>query len=126
MKRCVVSVFVVTMALAACGKATAPDWTSVSAPGAERVVYLDTAHILVNAGVIYVTLQTRSGGDAPDATGRSFGIVHAEANCRQHLLEPTALKEEQYAADGKRTGIKLVAISAEETQAVLARACAGN
>jgi hypothetical protein len=126
MQRRVAGVFVVAMALAACGKVKPPEWTSVSAAGAERVVYLDTAHILVNAGVIYVTMQTRSGGDAPDIAGRPFGIVHAEANCRQHLLEPTALKEEQYAADGKRMGVKLVAISAQETQAVLGRACAGH
>jgi hypothetical protein len=113
-------------ALAACSKATAPAWTSVSAAGAERVVYLDTANILVNAGVVYVTLQTRTGGDAPDASGRPFGIVHAEANCRQHLLEPTALKEEQYGADGKRLGMRLVAITGPETDDVLKRACAGR
>jgi hypothetical protein len=126
MKRGVAGLFVIALALVACGKARAPEWTSVSVAGAERVVYLDTAHILVNAGVIYVTLQTRSSGDAPDAAGRPFGIVHAEANCRQHLLEPTALKEEQYSADGKRMAMKLVAISAQETQAVLAHACAGH
>ena len=114
------------LVLGACSKVTPPAWTSVSAPGAERVVYLDTANILVNAGVIYVTLQTRAAGDAPDAGGRPFGIVHAEANCRQHLLEPTALKEEQYGADGKRTGMKLVAISGPETDEVLARACHGR
>ena len=114
------------LALAACSKTTPPAWTSVSTPGAERVIYLDTANILVNAGVIYVTLQTRAGGDAPDAGGRPFGLVHAEANCRQHLLEPTALKEEQYGADGKRTGMRLVAITGPETDDVLARACKGR
>ena len=114
------------LALSACSKATPPAWTSVSAPGAERVVYLDTANILVNAGVIYVTLQTRTSGDAPDASGRPFGLVHAEANCRQHLLEPTALKEEQYGADGRRTGMRLVAITGPETDDVLARACKGR
>ena len=114
------------LALAACSKTTPPAWTSVSTPGAERVIYLDTANILVNAGVIYVTLQTRAGGDAPDAGGRPFGLVHAEANCRQHLLEPTALKEEQYGADGKRTGMRLIAITGPETDDVLKRACAGR
>ena len=116
----------VALVLGACSKVTPPTWTSVSAPGAERVVYLDTANILVNAGVIYVTLQTRSGGDAPDAAGRPFGLVHAEANCRQHLLEPTALKEEQYGAEGKRTGMRLIAITGAETEDVLKRACAGR
>ena len=114
------------LALAACSKTTPPAWTSVSTPGAERVIYLDTANILVNAGVIYVTLQTRTSGDAPDAGGRPFGLVHAEANCRQHLLEPTALKEEQYGEDGKRAGMRLVAITGAETEDVLRRACAGR
>ena len=111
--------------LAACGKAKAPEWTRISAAG-ERVVYLDTANILVNAGVVYVTMQTRGDGVAPDAVGKPFGILHAEANCRAHLLEPSALKEEQYAADGKHTGMRLISISADETEAVLTRACAGR
>ena len=125
MKPVAVLVFVV-LTFAACSKATPPAWTAVSAPGAELVVYLDTANIVVNAGVIYVTLQMRTGGDAPDASGRPFGLVHAEANCRQHLLEPTALKEEQYGADGRRTGMRLVAITGPETDDVLARACKGR
>ena len=126
MKRQLAAAFLGSLAIAGCSRAKAPEWTAVSATGAERVVYLDTANILVNAGVIYVTMQTRAGGDAPDAVARPFGIVHAEANCRQQLLEPTALKEEQYGGDGKRLGVKLVSISAEETQAVLGRACAGR
>jgi hypothetical protein len=114
------------LALVACSKAKAPQWTAVSAPGAARGVYLDTANILVNAGVVYVTLQTRTGGDTPADSGRPFGIVHAEANCRQHLLEPTALKEEQYAANGQRTGMTLFALAGPESDAVLARACQGR
>ena len=126
MNRELTALGVALLALVACGKAKGPEWTAVSVAGAERGVYLDTANILVNAGVIYVTLLTRGGGDAADAVGRPFGLVHAEASCRQQVLEPTALKEEQFGADGKRTGMRLIAITTQETQAVLARACAGR
>lgn len=117
----------VLVLLAACSKVTPPAWTRMTPPGgADRVVYLDTANVVVNAGVIYVTLQTRTGGDAPGVAGRPFGIAHAEANCRQHKIEPTALKEDQYGADGARLAMKLTSLSAEETEAVLAAACKGR
>jgi hypothetical protein len=120
----VVALALATLAVA-CSKTTPPVWTRVTPPGSEaRVVYLDSAHILVNAGVIYVTLQTRRDGAGPEAAGRPFGIVHAEANCLQQKLDPTALKEEQYGGDGKRLGMQLAVISAEETREVLERACA--
>ena len=113
---------------AACAKKPVPpEWTRVTPEGAaERVVYLDTAHIVVNAGLVYITLQSRKAGSAPDAAGVPFGLSHAEANCPARRVDPTALKEDQYDASGKKTEMKLVSLSAEETADVLARACKGR
>ena len=110
---------------AACaGKPSAPAWTLLAAPpGEARAVYLDTANVVVNAGVIYVTLLTRKAGETAEAKGLPFGLIHAEANCTAHRIDPTALKEEQYGADGGRLGMQLVSLSAQQTEDVLARAC---
>ena len=121
-------VFASVLALSACArKAVPPEWTRVTPENAgERVTYLDTAHIVVNAGIVYVTMQTRKAGIAVDATGVPFGLIHAEANCPAHRIDPTALKEEQYDAAGRHVTMQLVSLSAEETADVLARACKGR
>ena len=113
------------LSLVGCSKKVVPpEWTRVTPEGAgDRVVYLDTAHIVVNAGLVYITLQSRKAGIAPDAAGVPFGLSHAEANCPANRIDPTALKEDQYDAAGKRLEMKLVTLSAEEAADVLARSC---
>jgi hypothetical protein len=116
------------LGLVACGsKPKAPEWTRITPEAAgDRVVYLDTANIVVNAGLVYVTLQSRKAGVAPDAAAAPFGLSHAEANCPAHRIDPTALKEDQYDAAGRKLAMQLVSLSAEETAAVLERACRGR
>ena len=116
------------LGLVACAKKVVPpEWTRVTPEGAgDRVVYLDTAHIVVNAGLVYITLQSRKAGSAPDSSGAPFGLSHAEANCPANRIDPTALKEDQFDATGKKTEMKLVTLSAEETAEVLARSCKGR
>ncbi|MEY4763255.1 MAG: hypothetical protein RLZZ200_3112 [Pseudomonadota bacterium] len=115
------------LCLSACSKkVVAPEWTRVTPEGAERVVYLDTAHIVVNAGLVYITLQSRKAGSAPGAPGAPFGLSHAEANCPANRVDPTALKEDQYDASGRKLEMKLVSLTAEETADVLARSCGGR
>jgi len=129
MSACKASIVAVSLlCLAACAKKVVPpEWTRVTPEGAgDRVMYLDTAHIVVNAGLVYITLQSRKAGVALEATGVPFGISHAEANCPAHRIDPTALKEDPYDAAGKKLPMQLVSLSAEETVAVLERACRGR
>ena len=113
--------------VACAAKPNAPSWALLAAPSGEaRAVYLDTANVIVNAGVIYVTLLTRKAGEAAEAKGLPFGLIHAEANCAAHRIDPTALKEEQYGADGQRVGMQLVSLAPQQTEDVLARACSGR
>lgn len=116
------------LALGGCAKKVVPpEWVRITPEGAgDRVVYLDDAHIVVNAGVVYVSMQSRKAGSGPDAAGAPFGLIRAEANCPAHRIDPTALKEEQYDAAGRHVTMQLVSLSAEETADVLARACKGR
>jgi hypothetical protein len=108
-------------------KPKAPEWTRVTPEGAgDRVVYLDTANVVVNAGLVYVTMQSRKAGVAISAAGEPFGIAHAEANCPARRIDPTALKEDQFDGSGKHLRMQLVSLTAEETTEVLARACSGR
>ena len=120
--------FVSLLCLVGCAKKEVPpEWTRVTPEGAgDRIVYLDTAHIVVNAGLVYITLQSRKAGSAPDSPGAAFGLSHAEANCPANRIDPTALKEDQFDASGKKTAMKLVTLSAEESAEVLARSCKGR
>ncbi len=118
-------VIALLLGLVGCSKKVVPpEWTRVTPQGAAgRVVYLDTAHIVVNAGLVYITLLSRKDGAAADAAGVPFGLSHAEANCPANRIDPTALKEDQYDAAGKRVEMKLVTLTAEESADVLARSC---
>lgn len=129
MDSCKASITLATLlCLAACSsKPKPPEWTRITPEAAgDRVFYLDTANVVINAGLVYVTLQSRKAGVAPDAAGMPFGLSHAEANCPAHRIDPTALKEDQYDAAGKKLAMQLVSLSAEETAAVLERACRGR
>jgi hypothetical protein len=108
----------------ACNKVTPPAWQRITQAepcaeaGCDRpAFYLDTANISVTGGTPYVILQTRYGD------GR-FGSIRAEANCPRNKLEPTALKEDIFSADGARVDNRMITLSAEDESAVLKHACA--
>jgi hypothetical protein len=109
--------------LAACEKATAPQWLRITqaepcaVAGCDQpAFYLDTANISVTGGTPYVILQTRYGD------GR-FGAIRAEANCPRAKLEPTALKEAVFAANGTPLVNRMITMSAADESAVLEHAC---
>jgi hypothetical protein len=110
--------------LSACKEPAAPQWQRITQAepcaeaGCDRpAFYLDTANISVTGGTPYVLLQTRYGD------GR-FGMIRAEVNCPRSKLEPTALKEDVFKADGTRLENRMLTISAEDEGAVLRHACA--
>jgi hypothetical protein len=110
--------------LSACGKPAAPSWLQITkgepcadpATCDEPAFYLDTANLSVRSGTPYVILQTRY------RDGR-LGSIRAEANCPRKKLEPTALKEALFQANGTLLENRMRAISAADENAVLAYAC---
>lgn len=107
----------------ACPKAVQGEGASPSACGG-TVFFLDTANVRKQAGVLYVTLQTRADEGTPGGAAGAYGIIHAEANCALKKLEPTGLHEDRYGSDGRMIESRLAVISAEDEDSVLAYACA--
>jgi hypothetical protein len=120
--------------LAGCDKAQPPQWMRITqgdpcpaapsgatpAPACKGTVFfLDTAAITPKAGLLYVTLQTRSPGDAAG----EYGIIHAEANCSSKRLEPSALHEERFSKAGQKLEMRLTPTTAEEEAAIVSYAC---